>query len=222
MDVRPPFPPLLAVPRLLALSLRRRHRSLVDARYTRWRWTRRRQTPRRRRIRWLARRLLHVSIQRQVARAQCKSGTLPLHRRAACGPREGAGERHGLHGRVEHGTGGTPLPQAGPAAARGRCARDSYPTCEPLSRGVFLRLALVDLSTASTCALRWAQPTDRPRAPGTRAPVATARYLSIAHTRARARQRPAERVTPPPRGGRDGRGLVAAPFARFSGRPRTG
>ena len=71
--------------------------SLMDARYTRWRWSRRRQTPRRRGIRWLARRLLHVSIQRQVARAQCESGTLPLHRRAACGPREGAGERHGLH-----------------------------------------------------------------------------------------------------------------------------
>ena len=34
--------------------------------------------------------------------------------------------------------GGTPCRRRGPRRARDRCARDSYPTCEPLSRSVFL------------------------------------------------------------------------------------
>ena len=50
---------------------------------------------------------------------------------------------------------GIPLPPAGPAAGSRSAARETRTPRASLSRAASLRLALVDLSTASTCALRW-------------------------------------------------------------------
>ena len=122
--------PLLGVHRVYALSLHRRHRSLVDARNTRRPRHRRHRASRRGPVRRVATRLLHVPSERQPARNQRSSGTLPLNRRPDGGSSHATGERDRLRGRVAD----------APEAARAVGDKDNSVVTEATSRRDAARL----------------------------------------------------------------------------------